>query len=304
VHFLHDIIIIGAGCAGLTAAVYACRAGKSVLVLEKETFGGQIAFAAEVENFPSIKRISGAAFANNLFEQATDAGAEIGLEDVLRVIDKGDTKTVVTEDGEHECKAVIIATGVTRGRLGVPREEELTGAGVSYCAVCDGAFFKGKSVAVAGGGNTALQDAAYLSELCEKVYLIHRRDSFRAEKRLVDAAAQKPNVEFILNSVVSGLVGGDALTGVLVTDNASKNSVTLPADGLFVAVGHVPNNGAFADLVELDGAGFIVAGENCKTSADGVFAAGDCRQKEVRQLTTAAADGAVAALQASGVRNY
>lgn len=301
---MHDIIIIGAGCAGLTAAVYACRAGKSVLVLEKETFGGQIAFAAEVENFPSIKRISGAAFANNLFEQATDAGAEIGLEDVLRVIDKGDTKTVVTEDGEHECKAVIIATGVTRGRLGVPREEELTGAGVSYCAVCDGAFFKGKSVAVAGGGNTALQDAAYLSELCEKVYLIHRRDSFRAEKRLVDAAAQKPNVEFILNSVVSGLVGGDALTGVLVTDNASKNSVTLPADGLFVAVGHVPNNGAFADLVELDGAGFIVAGENCKTSADGVFAAGDCRQKEVRQLTTAAADGAVAALQASGVRNY
>jgi thioredoxin reductase (NADPH) len=295
---MHDIVIIGAGCAGMTAALYAARAGRSVLLLESENFGGQITFSPRVENFPSIGAISGSEFADNLFEQISALGVETELERVTGVRDGGTVKTVVTEDGEHDCKAVIIATGVRHRALGLPGEEELTGKGVSYCAVCDGAFYKGGTVAVVGGGNTALQDALFLSQYCKKVYLIHRRGSFRGEEQLVSAVKGKDTIELVLDSVVESLEGGGMLTGITVRNTVSSETKELPADGLFVAIGQKPDNDAFSELVSLDADGFIIASEDCKTSAEGIFAAGDCRTKEVRQLTTAAADGAVAALAA------
>lgn len=295
---MHDIVIIGAGCAGMTAALYAARAGRGVLLLESENFGGQITFSPRVENFPSISQISGSEFADNLFEQVSALGVETELERVTGIRDGGTVKTVVTEDGEHDCKAVIIATGVKHRMLGLPGEEELTGSGVSYCAVCDGAFYKGGCTAVVGGGNTALQDALFLSQYCKKVYLIHRRSSFRGEERLVNAVKRKGNVELALDSVVESLEGGGTLTGITVKNVVTGETKALAVDGLFVAIGQNPDNTAFKKLVNLDTDGFIIASEDCQTSAKGIFAAGDCRTKEVRQLTTAAADGAVAALAA------
>ncbi|NMP37493.1 MAG: FAD-dependent oxidoreductase [Clostridiales bacterium] len=294
---MYDVIIIGAGCAGLTAAVYAARAGKSVLVLEAENIGGQISFSPKVENFPSIKQISGSEFADNLFEQASALGVELELERVTKIVD-GEIKKVYTEDGVHECRCIIIATGVKHRQLGAEREEDFVGKGVSYCAICDGAFYKGKTVAVAGGGNSALQSAALLSGMCEKVYLIHRRDTFRGEQAKADELRTMPNVELVLNSIITDLAGEDALTGVTVCTSQGGECRDIPLDGLFVSVGQIPENSVFADLVELDESGYIVAGEDCKTNIKGIFAAGDCRTKSIRQLTTAAADGSVAALAA------
>lgn len=294
---MYDIIIIGAGCAGMTAGIYAARAGKSVLLLETQSIGGQISFSPKVENFPSLKQISGTEFSSNLFEQTVDLGVQFEIDSAVSIQD-GAVKTVKTEYASYEGKAVILATGVKHRKLGIEREEELTGKGVSYCAVCDGAFFKGKSVAVAGGGNTALQDALFLAQYCEKVFVVHRRDEFRGEDRLVNQLRGKANVEFVLNCTLERLEGGETLEGVTVKDKASGESRVLPVAGLFVAIGQIPGNDAFKELVELDSAGYIVAGEDCVTSANGIFAAGDCRTKEIRQLVTAAADGAVAALAA------
>lgn len=293
-----DVIIIGAGTAGLSAAVYACRAGKSVLVLEKELVGGQIVYSHRVENYPGIKEISGMEFANGLFEQATDLGAEVQLEDVSKIINCGDKKIVVTDDGQHECKSVIIASGVKSKKLGVDGENEFIGKGVSYCAVCDGAFYKNKDVAVVGGGNTALQDALLLCAYCKKVYLIHRRNSFRGEQKLVDTLRKKENVVFVLDSVVKKIGGGESVSFAEIENVNSKEKSTVSLSGVFVAVGQKPDNEAFKSVVELSEDGFIVAGEDCRTKTNGIFAAGDCRTKSVRQLTTAAADGAVAALAA------
>ena len=290
-----DLIVVGAGCAGLTAAIYAARAGKSVLVLEQESVGGQIAFSPRVENYPGIPSISGMAFADALFAQADALGAALELEKVLRV-EPGESIRVVTEDDAHECRRLILAPGAKHRRLGLPREEELTGRGVSYCATCDGAFYKGKTVAVAGGGSTALQSAELLAGLCEKVYLIHRRDAFRGEPGLSERVLRLPNVEPVLNARVTALLGGSDLTGVEVGTAAGPRELTL--DGLFVCVGQEPNTAFLSGVVALDGAGYILAGEDCRTNVPGVFAAGDCRVKQVRQLTTAAADGSVAALAA------
>ena len=295
---MYDIIIVGAGTAGMTAAIYAARAGKKALILEQENFGGQITYSNKVENFPSIKEISGMDFANNLFEQATALGAEFSLEKVKEIRDSGKTKTVVTDDGEHETKAVVLATGVKSRRLGVANEQELTGRGISYCAVCDGAFFKGKEVAVIGGGNTALQDAIWLSALCSKVYLVHRRSEFRGEKKLSDTLKTRENVEFVLDSTVSAVAGENTVQSITVKNVNTGVERTIALQGVFVAVGQIPDNQKFQNLVDTDEAGFIISGEDCKTKTAGVFAAGDCRTKEVRQLTTAAADGAVAALEA------
>lgn len=294
---LYDIAIIGAGWAGLTAAVYARRAGKTVLVVEGESFGGQIASSPLVENYPGIKSMTGLELANGLLQQATDLGAKIEIDRVKEVQNFPDKKILLTEFGQYEAKTLIIATGVTRRKLGLPRETELTGKGVAYCTVCDGAFFKNKVTAIAGGGNAAVRGAMYLSEYCEKVYLIHRRDQFRAEQKLVETAKKIKNIEFILNSRVITLNGEKKLASVTLENNQGEKS-ELVTDGLFVAIGQKPNNAVFANLLKLDEEGFIVAGENCLTQVEGIFVAGDCRTKQVRQLTTAGADGAIAALAA------
>ncbi len=295
---MYDIIIIGAGTAGLSAAIYGVRAGKKVLVLESASYGGQIITSPEVENYPGIKKISGFEFATNLYEQATELGAEIEIARVTQIREDGAQKIVVTEEKEYVCRAVVLAPGAKNRPLGLEKEQELIGRGISYCATCDGAFYKGKTVAVNGGGNTALEDAAFLTGYCEKVYLIHRRDSFRGEHKQVEALRQKANLEFVLDTNIVKLVADDRLKAIEVQNTKTKETRVIEVSGLFVAIGQMPENGAFSPPVQLDQAGYIVAGEDCKTNADGIFAAGDCRTKTVRQLATAAADGAVAALAA------
>lgn len=295
---MYDLIVIGGGPAGLTAALYALRAGKSVLVIEKSTFGGQITWSPKVENFPTIPSISGAELGDRLTSQVLEQGAELELDEVTRVELDGNIKRVKTDfGGTFEAKALIIAAGARPRTLGIPGEEALMGAGVCFCAVCDGAFYKGKAVAVNGGGNSALQDALLLSDTCSKVYIIHRRDKFRGEAKLVEALRAKANVEFVLNSSVTDLLGQDELSGIVVTDNAG-NSRQLDVEGLFVAIGHAPDNGVFSELIDLDDGGYADSDESCTTKTPGVFAAGDCRRKTVRQLTTATADGSCAALAA------
>lgn len=295
---MYDIIIIGAGTAGLSAAIYGVRAGKKVLVLESASYGGQIITSPEVENYPGIKKISGFEFATNLYEQATELGAEIEFAKVTQIREDGAQKVVVTEEKDYICRSVILATGAKNRPLGLENEQKLIGKGISYCATCDGAFYKGKTVAVNGGGNTALEDAAFLTGYCEKVYLIHRRDSFRGEQKQVEALRQKANLEFVLESNIVKLIAEDRLKAIEVQNVKTKEPRTIELSGLFVAIGQMPENGVFSPPVQLDQAGYIVAGEDCKTNAAGIFAAGDCRTKTVRQLATAAADGAVAALAA------
>lgn len=300
--FMYDIIIIGAGTAGLSAAIYGRRSGKNVLVIEKLSYGGQIINTPEIENYPGIQKISGFEFATALNKQAKDLGAEIVSGDVTGVSANGPdyaSFTVETGKAKYEGSKVIIATGSKNRPLGLEHEKEWIGKGISYCATCDGMFFRGKTVAVAGGGNTALEDAAFLSNYCEKVYLIHRRNELRGEQKLQDNLREKENVEFVLNVAIEGIDGQDRLSSINVSDKETGEKRNIPIDGLFIAIGQMPQNEVFVPLVELDDKGYIIAGEDCKTKTPGIYAAGDCRTKEVRQLTTAAADGAVAALAAS-----
>ena len=295
---MYDIIIIGAGPAGLTAALYALRADKSVLVLEKGTFGGQITFSPQIENYPGFNKMSGNEFADRLVDQVISQGAEIEMETVTAVKDNGATKTVVTEDGEYESKAVIIAVGVKHRQIGLPNENELVGEGVSYCAVCDGAFFKGQTVAVLGGGNSALQEAVLLSDGCKKVYVIQNLDYFTGEARLVEKLKDKDNVELITGTVISALNGEKSLKSLTLRKESDGSESELEVDGLFVAIGLIPNNEAFSEIAGLDEMGYINSDESCLTATQGVFVAGDCRKKQIRQITTATADGSVAALAA------
>lgn len=290
---MYDIVIIGAGPAGLTAAIYARRATKKVLVLEAKVYGGQIVNTLDIENYPVEEHISGFDFATKLYNQAKNLGAEIVFEKVIGIEISGEQKKVITDDNVYEARSIIIATGSENRKLGLSNEEQLTGKGVSYCATCDGAFYKNKKVAVVGGGNTALEDALYLSDIASKVYLIHRRSEFRGEGATVNRLKEKNNVEFILNHNVTKLNSDDKLKSIEVTDidGATK---AIDVDGLFVAVGRMPNNQAFADLVKLDDAGYIEAGEECHTNIEGVFVAGDNRTKNMRQLVTATSDGAIA----------
>ena len=294
---MYDIIIIGGGPAGLTAALYALRAEKKVLVLEGSGFGGQIVYTQKVENFPGTLSMSGAEFADKLVEQVLAIGGEVEFEKVVSIKD-GENKTVITDSGEYTAKSIIIATGVKNRPLGIDGEKELIGRGISFCAVCDGAFYKGKTVAVIGGGNTAVEDAIYLSALAEKVYLVHRRQEFRAEPRLIKELKEKENIELVLDSTVSALLKEEKLNGIEVTNKVTLEKREISVDGVFVAIGQVPQNKIFEGIVALDEYGYIIAGEDCKTSAEGIFAAGDCRTKSVRQLTTAVSDGTVAAIAA------
>lgn len=293
---IYDMIIVGAGTAGLTAGIYALRSGSKPLILECEVMGGQITLSPCVENYPGIAKISGMEFADGLMAQLNDLGGEVTYGKVISARKTENGFEVRTEDGEnYEGKILVIASGAAHRHLGIEREEDLIGKGVSYCAVCDGPFFKGKTAAVVGGGSAALQDALYLAGICSKVYLIHRRDTFRAEKSLIDQVKKTANIACVMESRVTALVGEPKLSAIEVTSTEGTKH-TIELDGLFVAIGMEPHNEAFEELVDLDDAGYIIAGEDCKTKTPGVYAAGDCRTKTVRQLTTAAADGTVCGL--------
>lgn len=300
---MYDIIIIGAGPAGLSAAIYSLRSGKEVLLLEEKNYGGQIINTPQVENYPGIKNITGFDFATNLYEQAMGLGAKIIYEKAEKILDMGEKKVVKTTKNTYECTSIIIATGARNRHLGVDNEEKFVGAGVSYCATCDGAFFKGKEVAVVGGGNTALEDAGFLANYCSKVYLIHRRDRFRGENELALKLKERDNVEFVFDSRVIALKGEELLQGIDIENLVTGQIRELSVKGVFVAIGHMPDNEAFSNLVKLDDLGYICATEDCHTSTGGIFTAGDCRTKSIRQLTTATADGAVAGLYASEYAN-
>ena len=288
-----DIIIIGGGIAGLTAAVYCLRSGKSVLLFEKKAYGGQISQSHAVENYPGFKNISGAELSMNLHAQAKDFGCEFKNENVTEVVD-GETKRVITNKGEYETKAVIFALGAEPRKSGLENEQSLIGRGLSYCAVCDGNFFRNRETMVVGGGSTAVQDALYLAEICKKVYLVHRRDAFRAEESLVAKLREKDNVEFVLDSVLISAEAGPLLKSVTVKNVKTDEERAINVNGLFLAIGQVPSTKDFADILPLDEYGYVIAGENCKVR-EGIYIAGDCRKKPVRQLTTAASDGTVAA---------
>lgn len=292
-----DIIIVGGGTAGLTAAVYGSRAGRKVLLLESSLYGGQIVTAHEIENYPAIPHISGADFATALYEQAKAMGTTFAMEPVTAVSTEGEQRVVTTPGNRYTAHAVILATGAKNRPLGLEREAELVGRGVSYCATCDGAFFKGKDVAVVGGGNTALDDALFLSRR-SRVTLIHRRDTFRGEPQKAQQVREAENITILYGSAVSALHGEDSLSSITVQSLKDGSSRELAVSGLFVAIGQMPDNEAFRGVVDLDEKGYILADETCHTRTPGVFAAGDCRQKRVRQLSTAAGDGTVAALEA------
>lgn len=293
-----DIIIIGAGTAGLTAALYARRAGLDVLVLESGFYGGQIANTPEVENYPAIPKISGFDFSQALYDQVSGLGAQVKFEAVTAASLTGEVKSVSTAKNTYEAKTVIVANGAQRRKLGCPGEEQFSGRGVSYCATCDGSFFRGKEVAIVGGGNTALEDAIYLAGICSKVYLIHRRDAFRGNDILVKAVESRPNIEICWNSVPSAITGDQSVTGCRLTDTKTGENRELAVSAVFVAIGLVPDNAIWGGAVQLDPSGYILAGEDCRTNLPGVFVAGDTRTKPLRQLVTAAADGAVAAFEA------
>ena len=295
---MYDIIIVGGGPAGLTAAIYGLRAGKSVLVIEKNGFGGQIAYSPKVENIPGTISISGAEFADKLTEQAMNLGADVELETVIRV-ENGDIKKVYTEEGNcFESKAVILAVGVKHRMLGLDGEEELVGNGLSFCAVCDGAFYAGQNVAMIGGGNSALQEALLLSEVCNKVTVVQNLAFFTGEKKLADTLVAKENVEVYFSTVVAEYLSENGiLTGLRIRHENGDEQV-LKLDGAFLAVGLAPENDAFAPLADLNSWGYFASGEDCTTKTAGIFVAGDCRSKSIRQVTTAAGDGAVAAMAA------
>ncbi len=293
-----DIIIVGGGPAGLTAALYARRANKEVLLLEKETFGGQITFSPKVENIPGFAEVTGNEFAEKLVDQVLAQGAEVDSCEVTGIEDHGSYKTVHTDSGDYEAKAVILATGARHRTLGLANEEAYIGEGISFCAVCDGAFYAGRRVGVVGGGNSALQEALMLSDLCAHVTLIQNLDVLTGEEKLAEALRAKDNVDIRTGTVVRGYLGDGALTGVTLERVADGHTYDLTVDGLFVAVGLVPQNEPFASVIALDERGYAAAGEDALTKTAGIFVAGDCRTKRIRQVATAAADGAVAALAA------
>ena len=286
---MYDVIIIGCGPAGMTAALYLLRANKKVLILEKETIGGQISSSPLVENYPGISSISGSELSNNMYEQIVDLGAEIELEEVIE-IEPGKKKKVITTDNTYEAKSVIIATGNKFRLLGLDNEEDLIGSGIHFCVSCDGAFYKDKTVGVIGGGNTAVINATYLSDICKKVYVIQRMDKLTAESSLVDRLKKRNNVEIILSREVKKINGVDNLESI-VLDDGSK----IKLDGMFIAIGQVPQNDFVKDIINLDDRNYIDS-DDAKTNQDGIFVAGDCRRKKYRQLTTACNDGTNAAL--------
>ncbi len=291
---MYDVIVIGAGPAGLTSALYLRRANKKVLVLEAKTYGGQIVKANKVENYPGIISISGYDFAKNLYEQVKNLGAEIKFETVLKVTED---KKVITSQNQYQAKAIIIATGSENRKLNIENEEDFVGKGISYCSNCDGHFYQDKIVAVNGGGNTALDDALYLADIAKTVYLIHRREEFRGEDKRLAEVKNKPNIKIILNSTIVSLKGQDCLEEIIIKDN-QDNKQTLKVDGLFIAIGQEPKNEIFSNVVDLNEKGYIKTTDGVHSKTEGIYIAGDTREKYLRQLTTAVSDGSIAATMA------
>ena len=295
---MYDVLIIGAGTAGLTAAIYTMRAGKTACVIESNMYGGQIVNSPAVENYPGFASISGYDYANQLYEQAKGCGADYVTDNITSVERGASSFTAIGVSGKYESRTLILATGAKRRKMGVAGEDAFSGKGVSYCATCDGMFFRGKDVAVLGGGNTAFDDALFLSNYCNSVTILHRRDGFRGEAAKLASLKERENVRFITDVTVDEITGDAKVSAIRYTDKKSGEKKELSVDGVFVAIGQEPDTAFLEGVVELDAAGYIVAGEDCETNVEGIYAAGDCRTKKIRQLTTAAADGTVAALAA------
>ncbi len=295
---LYGIAVVGSGPAGLTAALYARRAGKTVIVIEKENFGGQITFSPKIENYPTAMEISGAEFAEKLMTQAEAHGTVLEMDNITQITKNAQGFVLTGEYGSYQAKSVILATGSKHRTLGLPHEAELTGHGVCYCAVCDGAFFRDQDVAVIGGGNTALQDAVFLSEICTSVTVVQNLPELTGDPVLRERVEKLENVTVICDAVVDALLGEEKLSGIRILRGAEKTPEVLSVTGMFVAIGQQPENGAFAEFAALNPSGYIIADESCTTGTDGIFVAGDCRTKAIRQVVTATADGASAALAA------
>lgn len=295
---MYDIIIIGAGPAGLTSSIYARQARKSVLILEKESYGGQILKADIVKNYPGFNEISGYEFATRLYNQAKELEPDIKFEEVVEIKNYDDYKEVITNKSVYKAKAVIIASGAKNRKLGLNNEDKLLGKGVSYCSTCDGMFFKDKEVAITGGGNNAVDDALYLSNICKKVYLIYRQKNFKFDSINLSKLKEKENVIFILDTNIIDIIGDEKLESVVVKENSTNKESTLNIDGLFIAIGHIPVSSMCDNIIDTDEKGYIISNEDCTTNIDGIFAAGDVRVKDVRQLTTATSDGTISAINA------
>lgn len=295
----YDIIIVGAGPAGLTAGIYARRANKTVLIIDKGSFGGQITYSPKIENYPAFGEISGVELADRMVEQALNLGCEVEIDTVVDVKANADgTKTVYTEGGEFISKAVIIAAGAAHRRLGIENEESFVGNGISFCAVCDGAFYKNKNIAVIGGGNSAMQEALLLADTCSSVTMIQNLAFLTGEDKLAKQIEEKDNIKVIYNSVVKGITDNNGEFSGIIIEDTEGNKTSLTFDGMFVAIGLAPKNKPFENVGELNEYGYIVADESCRMTTEGVFVAGDCRTKTIRQITTAAADGSIAAVSA------
>ena len=297
----YDVAIIGGGPAGLTAGIYAARAGKSTAVIERGLIGGQITFTDSIDNFPAAPGMNGAEYAMKIQSQAESFGAEIIMDEITEVAapeTEGGTFKIKGNSDEYEATAVVLATGLDNRKMGISGEDGLISRGISFCAVCDGAFFRNKEVAVYGGGNTAVEDAAFLANICSKVTIIHRRDRFRAEQAVIDELKAHDNVEFVMSSNVVGVNGDKALESITVKNNETGETRDIAVSALFVAIGKIPNGKPFANLVATDEAGYFEIGESCEAGTPGVFVAGDGRSKELKQLTTAVSDGSIAATKA------
>ena len=291
---MYDIIIVGAGPAGMTAGIYAKRANKNVLILEGATYGGELMETNKIENYPGEVSISGVDLANKFYEQVISLGIKVKFEKVIDIKDGNEYKEVITSKEKYKTKTIILATGRDKRLLGLPKEKELTGRGISYCATCDGNFFKKKDVAIVGAGKTAIVDALYLSDIVNKVYLIYHREAFRED---VSELKEKKNIEFVLGSDVTKLIGDEQLKKIEITKNDGTKS-ELEISCLFVAIGRVPENQNFAKVIKLDKDGYFVTDENCHTNVPGIFACGDAREKVLRQIVTATSDGAISATEA------
>lgn len=295
---MYDVIIVGGGPAGMTAAIYASRAGLSLLMLEKGFSGGQMATTPEVENYPGFETISGIELAMNMEQHAKKFGGDFRNESVTELLPGTSFHTVVTESARYEAKTVILALGAKRRKLDIEGEERLSGRGVSYCATCDGGFFRNRDVCVVGGGNTALEDALYLAGICNKVYLIHRREEFRGYQSLADAVRANEKIELVLRAVPVSIRGENAVESILVRDVQTGQEREIPVAGAFIAVGTIPDTELLRGKVALTPSGYVLAGEDTRTSVPGIYAAGDLREKPIYQIITACADGAVAAYEA------